>query len=128
MNLLIDTHALIWAVDLPEKLSESATHALQDPVNVLWISSGTVWEIAIKVGLEKLKLSHPVRSWLQLSLTGLQAQLLPITISHAALQAGLPFHHRDPFDRLIAAQALHEYYGIISSDVILDRYGVNRIW
>jgi len=128
VNVFIDTHALIWSADNSARLSNVAADYLGNTTNALWISSGTLWELGIKVGLGKLILSYRLSEWINLVITGLQAQLLPITVEHVALQAELPFHHRDPFDRLLVAQALYENYAIISSDAMLDSYGVRRIW
>lgn len=87
-----------------------------------------MWEIAIKVGTGKLALSGPYRAWTYQALSALGASLLPITIDHADVQLGLPFHHRDPFDRLLVAQSLAEGVPVVSADAQLDRYGITRIW
>jgi PIN domain nuclease of toxin-antitoxin system len=128
MMLLLDTHALLWAVEDPSQLSQPARAALEDPVNDLVVSAATVWEIAIKVGLDKLSLSIPYRQWMKQAVTDLEAMILPITIEYAAVQSGLPNHHRDPFDRLLIAQAQVEDIPLVSSDVVFDRYGVSRLW
>ena len=99
MRLLLDSHTLIWAVDEPTKLSATAVAALQDPGNDLLVSAGSVWEIAIKVGLKKLALSQPYRSWIEKAIADLGASLLSINIEHADALVGLPMHHRNPFDR-----------------------------
>lgn len=128
MKLLVDAQALIWAVDDPSKLGGQASEALQDVSNDLMLSAGTVWEIAIKVGLGKLSLSVPYRQWMSQSVADLGMTLLPITIEHADAQSSLPGHHRDPFDRLIVAQAMVEQLVVISNDRNLDAYGVGRVW
>src|SRR5690348_14417300 len=125
MRLLVDAHAVIWAVDDPSKLSPQAVTALQDPANELLIGAGTVWEIGIKVGLGKLALSVPYRPWMNRAFADLDAALLPITVEHVDVQAGLPQHHRDPFDRLLAAQALVEKVPLVSADALFDQYQVN---
>jgi PIN domain nuclease of toxin-antitoxin system len=102
MRLLIDTHALIWAVEQPTKLSPTAVSALQDSGNDLILSTGSIWEIAIKLGLKKLALSQPYRVWIEKAMADLDVSQLPITVEHADAQARLPMHHRDPFDRLLA--------------------------
>ena len=128
MKLLLDAHALIWAVDAPEKLGDDATTALQEPANDLLLSAGTVWEISIKVGLGKLTLSLPYRQWMNQAIHDLGATVLPITVEYADVQAGLPAHHGDPFDRLLAAQAQVENVSLVSTDAIFDQYGIRRVW
>jgi PIN domain nuclease of toxin-antitoxin system len=126
--MLIDAHTLLWAVDDPSKLSPPALTALQDPANDLFVSAGTIWELAIKVGLGKLTLSRPYRPWIEQALADLGAIMLPISVPHADVQATLPHHHRDPFDRLLIAQALVEAMAIVGVDGQFDSYGVPRVW
>jgi PIN domain nuclease of toxin-antitoxin system len=126
--LLLDTHTLIWAVDDTSKLSAAADAALRDPANELLLSAASVWEIAIKIGLGKLVLTLPYRQWMNQVITDLGLTLLPITVEYADVQAGLPTHHRDPFDRLIIAQALTDGLSIVSTDAAFDDYGVTRLW
>ncbi len=128
MRLLLDTHILIWAVEWPSQLSQLAREVLEDPANDLMVSAATVWEVAIKVGLTKLTLSVPYRQWMNQALSDLNATILPITVEYAAVQSSLPNHHRDPFDRLLVAQAQVEAMPLISSDAIFDQYGVSRLW
>lgn len=128
MRLLLDSHTLIWAVDAPSRLTTSAATALQDPANQLLLSAATVWEIAIKVGLAKLSLTLPHRQWMNQAIADLGLSLLPVTVEYADVQAGLPDHHRDPFDRLIIAQALAEAVAVVSADPALDAYSVARVW
>lgn len=128
MRHLIDAQALIWYVDQDHLLTWSARAAISDPANELVLSVGTIWEIGIKVGLGKLSLSLPYRRWMDTAIADLDLELLPITVEYADVQAGLPGHHRDPFDRLLAAQALKDGLPLISADAIFDQYGVRRIW
>ena len=128
MRLLIDTHTLIWAVDNPSHLGPQARAELQDLTNELLLSAGSIWELAIKVGLNKLALSTPYREWLSQAISDLSLALLPITVEYADVQVGLPHHHRDPFDRLLIAQAMIEHVPIVSVDTIFDAYGVQRFW
>ncbi len=114
MRIALDTHSLIWAMDEPTKLSVSAASAIQDPINDLSISAVTVWEIAIKVGNKKLALSYPYRQWMEKALEALDLTILPITLEYAERQSTLPPHHKDPFDRLLIAQALVEGIPIVS--------------
>ncbi|CAK0769107.1 Type II toxin-antitoxin system VapC family toxin [Gammaproteobacteria bacterium] len=128
MKLLIDSQSLIWYVDQDHLLSPIAHGAITDPANDLLLSAATVWEIAIKVGLKKLALSLPYRAWMEQAITDLGLVILPITVETADVQSNLPWHHRDPFDRLIIAQAFVENVAVVSSDSIFDNYGVSRLW
>ena len=128
MKLLLDSHVVIWAVDETAKLSTDAESLLQDLNNELVISAAIIWELSIKVGLAKLNLSLPYREWMQQAIADLMAMVLPITVEYADVQAGLPHHHGDPFDRLLVAQAIVEKIPIVSNDTALDAYSVNRLW
>jgi PIN domain nuclease of toxin-antitoxin system len=128
MRVLVDAHALIWAVDQPARLSTPAATILSDPNNELLLSGGTIWEIAIKVGLGKLSLSLQFRDWMNQAIANLGKSILHVSVDHADAQAKLPYHHGDPFDRLLVAQALTEGILIVSSDVVFDTYGISRVW
>jgi PIN domain nuclease of toxin-antitoxin system len=128
VKLLLDAHTLIWAVDDPSQLGSQAAASLRDANNELLLSAGTIWVLSIKVGLGKLTLSLPYRQWMTKAITDLGAIVLPITVEHADVQAGLPFHHRDPFDRLLVAQSQVESVRVVSSDTIFDDYGTPRLW
>ena len=128
MRLLLDAHTLIWAVDDPSRLGPQAVAAIQDPANDVLLSAGTIWELSIKIGLGKLTLSLPSLQWMTQAMADLGVTMLPITIAYADVQAGLPSHHRDPFDRLLMAQAQVEKVPLVSSDTIFDQYGISRLW
>ena len=128
MRHLIDSQSLIWYVDQDHLLGAAAHAAITNPANDLLLSAATVWEIGIKVGLGKLTLSLPYRQWMDRAIADLGLWLLPITVEYADVQAGLPRHHGDPFDRLLVAQAMVERVAVISSAPQLDAYGVSRIW
>jgi PIN domain nuclease of toxin-antitoxin system len=128
MRLLIDTHAVIWYVDQDHLLSPLAHSAITDSANDIVVSAATIWEVAIKVGLGKLTLSQPYRLWMNQALADLGATVLPITVECADAQAALPAHHRDPFDRLLIAQAMVEGIALVSADSQFDIYGVHRLW
>ena len=128
MKLLLDTHALIWSVDDPARLSAVAMTALQDPANDRLLSAATIWELAIKVGQRKIVLSLPYRLWMETAIADLKLQILPVTVEYAERQASLPPHHKDPFDRLLIAQALVECIPVVCTDTIFDSYGVTRLW
>lgn len=126
--MLLDSHSLIWAVDDPSQLSQDAAFALRDPANDVFVSAATIWELAIKCGLGRLKLSVPYRRWMEQAVVDLGAEILPINIQYADVQASLPLHHRDPFDRLIVAQSQAEQIAVVSNDAVLDLYGIQRVW
>lgn len=128
MRLLLDSHVLLWAAENPSMLSNQARAALEDERNDLFIGAGCIWEISIKVALGKLSLSLPMRDWMFKALMDLRVDLLPVTVEYVERQRQLPFHHRDPFDRLLVAQALVESMPLVSSDSVLDVYGVARLW
>lgn len=113
MRLLLDAHSLIWAVDDPSKLGPKVVAIIENPANELLVSAGTIWELAIKVGLGKLKLSLPFGQWMNQAITDLGASILPISIAHAEAQAQLP-GTGDPFDRLLAAQSKVENLTVVS--------------
>jgi PIN domain nuclease of toxin-antitoxin system len=128
MNLLLDTHALLWFIDGSPKLSSTARDQIEDRANGKWVSVASLWEMAIKTSLGRLNLKEPFEVLIpaQLELNGFS--LLPLHISHIAKTISLPFHHRDPFDRILAAQCLVEEMSVISVDAIFDRYLVPRCW
>jgi len=128
MRPLIDARTLIWAVDDPSKLGPQAVVELKNPANQLLLSAGTIWELSIKVGQKKLMLSQPYRQWMTKAIADLGLSILPITVEYADVQAGLPPHHGDPFDRLLVAQAIVEGVPIVSIDAQLDAYWITRIW
>lgn len=128
MRLILDTHTLIWSVDDPSKVSSAAMAAMTDPTSERFISAATIWELAIKVGQGKLTLSLPYREWIERAIDDLDLAILPITVEYGERQAQLPDHHRDPFDRLIVAQALVDRFRVVSIDAQLDAYGIDRIW
>ena len=128
MRVLVDTHALIWAVHEPARLGSTARLALEDDSNEVVISAATVWEIAIKTGLRKLTLSMPYKEWMNRAIADLGATILPITVEYADAQATLPNHHRDPFDRLLVSQAQVENIPLASNEEMFDRYGISRLW
>jgi PIN domain nuclease of toxin-antitoxin system len=124
LRLLLDTHTLIWSVDDPSQVRA----ALADPANDRLLSAATIWELSIKVGQGKLALSLPYRPWMEKAIADLKLTILPITVEYADRQATLPPHHKDPFDRLLIAQALVEGIPVVSADAAFDLYGVARLW
>jgi PIN domain nuclease of toxin-antitoxin system len=128
VRLLVDTHPLLWSVDNPSKLTVSAKIAMQDPSNERLLSAATVWELAIKLGQGKITLSMPYKQLMEKAIADLALDVLPITVDYADRQSTLPPHHKDPFDRLMIAQALVDGISIVSADTAFDAYGVTRIW
>ncbi len=128
MRLLLDTHAFLWFIIGSANLSANARARIENPVHEKILSVGSLWEIAIKASLGKLALSVPFDELIpaQLRLNGID--LLNIKVDHLSNLMTLPFHHRDPFDRLIIAQALVEKLPVISFDTAFDSYGVERFW
>ena len=128
MRTLIDTHALYWFIEGDENLSESAGDTIADPDNEILISPASYWEMAIKISLRKWQLNRPYQEFMDVALVQYAFSILPISPLHAEELINMPFHHRDPFDRLIVAQAQAEQIPVVSSDEQLDAYGIQRIW
>ncbi len=128
MNLLLDTHAFLWFVANDSRLSSGARTAIESPANQKWLSIASCWEVAIKSGLGKLTLSDPVETFLRREISTNHFSLLPIELAHVTFVAGLPNHHRDPFDRLLIAQVLVESYKLVGCDAAFDPYGITPIW
>jgi PIN domain nuclease of toxin-antitoxin system len=128
MNILLDTHAFLWFVWDDAQLSQTAKGAITDPVNRKLVSVASIWEIAIKVSLQKLDLGMPYLPFMRSQLAINLFEILPLTLEHGAEVSRLPFHHRDPFDRLMIAQAMWEQIPIVSADPAFDAYSITRIW
>ena len=128
MNLLLDTHVFLWAATAPDQLSAPAREVIVDPQNDVRVSAVTGWEIAIKQSLGKLELSRPAERWLPDVLRRSGFGLLGVSIDDALRVRALPWHHRDPFDRLLAAQALARGYAVASRDSVFADYGVAVVW
>lgn len=127
MKLLLDTHALLFWVTEPQLLTLPARNAAADPENLIYVSAATVWEIAIKTHLGKLKAQALLEN-IHERLREYGFEPLPVTVSHAVRAAELPDVHKDPFDRMLAAQAAEEELAIISQDRVFERYGIRRVW
>ncbi|MBI3757203.1 MAG: type II toxin-antitoxin system VapC family toxin [Deltaproteobacteria bacterium] len=128
MTLLLDTHSFLWFWWDDPQLSEAAKQAICDPTNRKLVSTASCWEIAIKVSLKKLDLGAPYRGFIHQHMVRNNFELLQITDEHLAGLVDLPFHHKDPFDRMLVAQSLYEQIPIVSADPQLDAYGLTRIW
>jgi PIN domain nuclease of toxin-antitoxin system len=127
MKFLLDTHTFIWMADSPDKISERATAIIQDKENILLLSYVSIWEIQIKVHLGKLTLSKALSEIVQEQQNN-ELKLLPIELSHLYDLARLKDHHRDPFDRLLIAQAVVEKLPIISNDALFTNYPIRVVW
>ncbi len=128
MRLLLDTQAFLWFVLNDPALSTVACDLMLDPQNDLLISPASYWEIAIKISIGKYQLPDSFESWMQQQLQVNDFKILPIELAHVAAVISLPFHHKDPFDRLLVAQALTEQIPIISADAVLGAYSIVRYW
>lgn len=128
MRLLLDTHAFLWFVGGDPRLGAAARSAIEDVSNTRLLSAASMWEIAIKVSLGKLSLHVPFGDLFPGQLRSNGIELLAIRPEHAAAAVSLPFHHRDPFDRLLVAQAEVEGAVVVSVDAGLDAYAVRRLW
>ena len=127
-DVLLDTHTMLWFLWDDSRLSGPAKSLIEDAGNRKFVSVASCWEIAIKVGLGKLDLGEPSRSFLPREIERNNFELLPISLDHATTVEGLAAHHRDPFDRLLIAQAMTEKMPVVSADVVFDQYGVSRLW
>ena len=128
MRLLLDTQAFLWFVLDDPRMSATASTYVTSPDNDIEISPASYWEIAIKISLKKYELQEPYEVFMERELATNQFRILPIEPRHTAVLARLPFHHRDPFDRLLIAQAIVENIPLVSNDTALDAYPVQRIW
>ena len=128
MKLLIDTHTFLWAVGDVSRLSRTSLDLVRDGNNQVLVSTASLWEIAIKVSQGKLKLGGEFETFIPLQFSLNRFETLAANLSHYALVARLPLHHRDPFDRLIIAQAMAEGVPVVSTDDKFDAYGVTRLW
>lgn len=127
-RLLLDTHAFLWWVDDAPQLSRRARTAIANAQNDCYVSLASCWEMAIKVSLGKLTLPNAIERFIPEQLAANRFRLLEIDFRHVALVSSLPLHRRDPFDRLLAAQALEEDLTIVSNDPAFRSYMVRRIW
>ena len=125
MNLLLDTQTLLWWRDGSRRLGRRARQAIEAEAGTAAVSAASIWEIAIKSSVGRLKLRDPLDVWMPDALERLGFATLSVTVAHAVAVAGLPHHHEDPFDRLLIAQARLEQLTIVTSDAAFDDYGVS---
>ncbi|WP_445630148.1 type II toxin-antitoxin system VapC family toxin [Nostoc sp. DSM 114167] len=128
MKLLLDTQCWLWWFAQPERLNEEAIAHIADENNELWLSVASIWEIGIKVAIGKLPLPDPLDSYISSRIAQLGMRSLEITASHALQAAALPLHHRDPFDRMLIAQAQIEEMMLVSADLMFNKYDISLLW
>ena len=128
MKLLLDTHALLWFIGNDPQLSAPARENIENPAHEKFVSAANLWEIAVKLSLEKLKLPRPFGEVFpqQLEVNGFE--LLPISCVQLNQLVALPFHHRDPFDRLLIAQALADGMTVVTRDLEFSKYPAKILW
>jgi PIN domain nuclease of toxin-antitoxin system len=125
VNLLLDTHALLWSLSAPNRLGPAAASAIRDPANRVMFSPASTWEIAIKAALGKVRADLAA-----IAAAALDADFeeLPITVTHTLRLRSLPAHHRDPFDRMLIAQGLEEGLTVVTRDRAFGAYGVSTLF
>ena len=128
MKVLLDTHAFLWYFTADPRLSKTAAAIMADVHNELLFSMASLWEIAIKSSTGKLTLPAPFAILIPRQLQQANIHLLDIRLDHVATVCVLPFHHKDPFDRMLAAQCQIENLPMLSSDPFFDPYGIQRFW
>ncbi|MEH2443518.1 type II toxin-antitoxin system VapC family toxin [Nostoc sp.] len=128
MKLLLDTHLIIWSAGNPEKLSQRVRNLLIDTNNFWLVSMASVWELQIKSQLGKLNLGSSLPNFIETQQRVNNLQILPIELTHIYALEALPSYHRDPFDRILIAQAIVEKMPLLSVDIVFDAYPVQRVW
>jgi len=125
---LLDTHTFLWMRHAPDRLGATAREICGDVESSLHLSLASGWELAVKLSLGKLQLADPLRLVLEEARTRAGIAPLSITEAHVLRVEHLPYHHRDPFDRMLVAQAMVEGLTLLSKDSALDAYDVERVW
>lgn len=128
MKALIDSHAFLWALEGNPRLGPEARGVLDGGGNELYLSLVSIWELAIKASAGKLDLPQPASRYLEREAAARDVTLLPLRVAYVQQMELLPFYHRDPFDRMLVAQALVEDLVLLTVDRQLARYGVRVIW
>jgi len=127
LRILLDTHCWLWLESDPDRFRAAVRRRLEDPATELWLSSASVWELAIKAGLGKLDLPEPLARYVPARLRRSAVGSLPVRLEHALEVAALPAYHADPFDRMLIAQARCERLTLLTADRAFDRYEVDRL-
>lgn len=128
MRFLLDTHTFLWFLLDDPHLSPTARALIADSTNDIEVSPATYWEIAIKISLGKYELPEPYALFIEREMSANDFRILPIEPKHTAALISMPFHHRDPFDRLMIAQAIVEVMPMVTVDVAFDAYPITRLW
>lgn len=128
MRVLLDTHALLWFLRDDRRLNRYAHDLIIAPTTDVLLSVGSLWEITIKASLGKITLDEPFEELIPSRLAADRIEVLPVEVRHLAALRRLPFHHRDPFDRLFIAQAIAEGMPVITHDAVFAEYDVEVIW
>jgi PIN domain nuclease of toxin-antitoxin system len=128
LKLLLDTHTLLWFALGDERCSDKARQLIEDPINEKWVSPASLWELAIKISLGRYSLPGHFEDFAHAAIEGNGFSTLPILPKHTGSLIHLPFHHRDPFDRLVIAQAMTELMSLVSADEVFDAYPIQRLW
>jgi PIN domain nuclease of toxin-antitoxin system len=128
MKVLLDTHAFLWLISGDDRLSETAQKTFLNPGNILFFSAASLWEICIKMSLGKLSLKSGWLKTIEDEMKINAIQWLSIEMTHCVKLINLPFHHRDPFDRMLVAQAMVDDMQLLSWDTRLSSYGIKCIW
>ena len=127
MNCLLDTHTVIWFLNGDNRLSNKVKKIIENPDNSKIVSIASIWEMAIKISLGKLKVENGFIKFLEL-IENNGFEVFPITFEHAMAVSTLEFIHRDPFDRLIVAQALTDHFTVITKDENIQKYNIETLW
>jgi PIN domain nuclease of toxin-antitoxin system len=128
VRILLDTHCWLWYLLAPQRLNPAATEVLREQQNEVYFSTASAWEIVVKVGTGKLSLPAPPTEYIPSRLAELNHQSLPILQNHVLRIEQLPHHHRDPFDRVLVAQAQEEELQLMTADRVLRAYEVPIFW
>jgi PIN domain nuclease of toxin-antitoxin system len=127
MRILVDTHTLLWYLQGDISLSSAALNAIESTENDVFVSIASLWEIAIKLGLNKLEIKRPFEN-LETDLERLDIKILSISFADLQIYRSLPLHHRDPFDRLLVAQSIGNSLTIVTRDPFFEAYSVRVLW
>jgi len=128
MKYLIDTHTLLWIVTKNKKLSKKVKDIYLNSENQIFISLASLWEMAIKINLNKLSINEPLKDFVKNQIKSNDINILDIKTKHILLLENLPYYHKDPFDRLIISQSINEQIPLLSFDKVFDKYSIKRIW
>ncbi len=128
MKLLLDSHTFVWWRDEPNKISPAAFAEISNPANGVFLSVVTVWELQIKITLNKFTVKGGLENAVEDERQNNNIQILPVNLSHALYLENLPLHHKDPFDRLLISQAIVENMTLVTADPEFPKYQVKLLW